>query len=72
MATGDIFELITGFPVGGVPPVLINKNATVFVDPRVMNKKFVVCGGGTNNSLMKMKPELIIDAGAVKKVIAFG
>jgi Cys-tRNA(Pro)/Cys-tRNA(Cys) deacylase len=44
----------TGYPVGGVPP--FGYDATVFIDPRVLDKKEVFGGGGSPRALLKMRP----------------
>ncbi|MFW9965305.1 MAG: aminoacyl-tRNA deacylase [Candidatus Sifarchaeia archaeon] len=55
---------LTGFEVGGTPPIAI-KNATVLIDPRVMEMPEVIGGGGTDRHLLRIKPEEIVkDTGA--------
>jgi len=45
---------ITGYKVGGVPPIL---NIKVSIDKRVMNKEYVYGGGGSDHALLKIKPQ---------------
>ncbi|MHA2031197.1 MAG: aminoacyl-tRNA deacylase [Candidatus Kariarchaeaceae archaeon] len=61
-----------GFPAGGVPPVCLPENLNVYVDPRVLTREYVVGGGGTQSSLMKLPPKLIKESGAVEKIISVG
>lgn len=72
MATPDQILTYTGFPVGGVPPVCLPENILKFVDPRVILKEFVVGGGGTRESLLRLPSKLIAEDGAEKRVISFG
>ena len=70
-STEEVLE-VTGFPVGGVPPVCLGSFAKIYVDPRVLTREYVIGGGGTANSLLKLNPELIRDNGAEEKVVSFG
>ena len=76
MADPDEVLDVTGFPVGGVPPICLStslEHATkIFVDPRVLQRDFVIGGGGTENSLLKLDPKFIIEQGAEVKVVSFG
>ncbi|MFW9768604.1 MAG: aminoacyl-tRNA deacylase [Candidatus Thorarchaeota archaeon] len=59
----EAFEL-TGFKVGGTPPIAIS-NAHVLIDTRVMEMPEVIGGGGTDRHLLRIKPEEIVkDTGA--------
>ena len=72
MATPEqIFNTI-GFPAGGVPPVCLPIDLDVYVDPRVLKRDFVVGGGGTQASLMKLPPHLILESGAEERIISIG
>ncbi|MCR4368868.1 MAG: YbaK/EbsC family protein [archaeon] len=51
---------ITGFEVGGVPPVSIYGIRT-FIDKAVLAKEEVVCGGGDPEHLMRIKVDEIMD-----------
>ena len=42
----------TGYPCGGTPS--FGYNATFLIDPKVMEKKVVYSGGGSENSLVKI------------------
>ena len=50
----EVFEL-TGFPCGGTPG--FGFEAEFLMDPRVLEKETVYLGGGSENSLVKMKSE---------------
>ncbi|MCR4335510.1 MAG: YbaK/EbsC family protein [archaeon] len=51
---------ITGYEVGGVPPISIYGIKT-FIDESVVEKEVIFCGGGDVNHLMKIKPEEILE-----------
>lgn len=53
---------ITGYPVGGVPPVFEGAEgiALFFVDKKVLSKEFVLGGGGDSKSLLKISPAEIL------------
>lgn len=44
----------TGYPCGGTPP--FGYKATFLIDPRVMEKELIYCGGGSEKSLVKINP----------------
>lgn len=72
MATPDeILEMI-GFPAGGVPPVCLPDDLPVYVDPRVLTRDFVVGGGGTQSSLLKLPSKFILESGAKERIISIG
>lgn len=72
MATPEQISKTIGFPAGGVPPVCLPKDISVYVDPRVLKREFVVGGGGTQSALMKLPPHLIIESGAEERIISIG
>jgi len=55
----EVFEA-TGYAVGGVPPISIYGVKTL-LDKKVIEKEEVVCGGGTQNHLMRIKVKEILD-----------
>ncbi|RLF94490.1 hypothetical protein DRN45_03285 [Thermococci archaeon] len=57
LATEEEVLNITGYKVGGVPPILDIK---VLIDKRVMNKEYVYGGGGSEHALLKIKPQDIV------------
>lgn len=72
MATPEEILDLIGFPAGGVPPVCLPHDLTVYVDPRVLTREFVIGGGGSQSSLIKLPPNFIIDSGAINKIISIG
>ena len=58
VATPDeVFER-TGYPCGGTPS--FGFSARFLIDPKVMEMEFVYMGGGSETSLVKIKPSEII------------
>jgi Cys-tRNA(Pro)/Cys-tRNA(Cys) deacylase len=50
----------TGYPCGGVPS--FGFDATFLIDPRVMEKEFVWTSGGSENSLVRIRPQEMLRA----------
>lgn len=61
LATPEEALELTGYAVGGTPPVGI-RNARVLIDPKVMEMDTVIGGGGTDHHLLKIAPEEIVKA----------
>ena len=59
LATSEEVKQITGFEVGAVPPVGVE--VKTIVDPKVLENKFVVGGGGRMDRLSKLSPEKIVE-----------
>jgi len=53
---------ITGYPVGGVPPVFEGAEGIgfFFIDRAVLSREFVLGGGGDSKSLLKISPAEIL------------
>ena len=50
---------ITGYEVGGVPPVGVPLKTVI--DPKVLENEYVIGGGGTTERLLRIKPEKIAE-----------
>lgn len=50
----------TGYAVGGVPS--FGYEATILIDERVMEKPWVLTGGGSDRSLVRIEPETLLKA----------
>ena len=59
MDAGEVLEK-TGYPAGGTPS--FGYNASFLVDERVMEKDFVLSGGGSENSLVRISPKELLKA----------
>jgi prolyl-tRNA editing enzyme YbaK/EbsC (Cys-tRNA(Pro) deacylase) len=67
LATHDEVELVTGYEVGGVPPISIYGTPTI-LDPGVLQHVWVLAGGGTKFSLLKIMSKEIERVGYEVKV----
>jgi prolyl-tRNA editing enzyme YbaK/EbsC (Cys-tRNA(Pro) deacylase) len=65
LATPEEVLTVTGYPVGGVPPVL---NIPVFIDEELLNEDYVYGGGGDDHSLLRFKPRVLVERGFAKPV----
>ena len=65
LATPEEVLAVTGYPVGGVPPVL---NIPVFIDEELLNEDYVYGGGGDDHSLLRFKPQVLVERGFAKPV----
>ncbi|MFW9943724.1 MAG: aminoacyl-tRNA deacylase [Candidatus Sifarchaeia archaeon] len=59
LATPNEALRMTGYEVGGTPPISI-PDARVLIDPNVMAMKEVVGGGGTDRHLLRISPSEIL------------
>ncbi|MEM4257407.1 MAG: YbaK/EbsC family protein [Candidatus Diapherotrites archaeon] len=55
----QVFEM-TGYKVGGVPPISIYGIKTI-IDKKVVKLKEIVCGGGTPENLMQISVKEIME-----------
>jgi prolyl-tRNA editing enzyme YbaK/EbsC (Cys-tRNA(Pro) deacylase) len=65
LATPEEVLAVTGYPIGGVPPVL---NIPVFIDEELLNEDYVYGGGGDDHSLLRFKPQVLVERGFAKPV----
>lgn len=61
LATPDDVVRLTGYEVGGTPPVSIPEVKTL-IDPNVISMEEVVGGGGTDHHLLRINPASILKA----------
>lgn len=66
MATPDEILARTGYPCGGTPS--FGYSATFLVDQKVMEREIVFTGGGSENSLVKIKTAELVRANQGKIV----
>ncbi len=59
LATPEEVKEITGYEVGAVPPIGVKVHT--IVDPRVLEKDFVIGGGGAIDKLLKLDPRKIVE-----------
>ncbi len=56
LATPTEVKRHNGYPVGGVPPVGHKMRIRTVIDTKVMKKKLVYGGGGSDTSMLKIRP----------------
>ena len=61
LASDDMAEAATGYPVGGIPPVGHKKKLRMFLDERILGHEYVWCGGGTRSKLVRLRTEDIVE-----------
>ncbi len=61
LASAEAVQAITGYPAGGVPPFGHLRQLPTFVDPRVLDQDVIFAGGGTDNSLIRLRPQTIVE-----------
>lgn len=59
-ATAEAVLAHTGYAVGGVPS--FGYEARILVDERVMEKPWVLTGGGSDRALVRIEPEALVEA----------
>lgn len=59
-ATAEAVLERTGYAVGGVPS--FGYEATILIDELVMEKPWVLTGGGSDRSLVRIAPEVLLQA----------
>ena len=62
LASPDEVLRVTGYEVGGVPPISIYGVPTI-VDPGVLEHEWVLAGGGSKFALLKIRSEEILRVG---------
>ena len=57
IADAKTVKEVTGFPIGGVPPVAHNKPLKTFIDARLMSFPIVYAAAGTSNAIIGIAPQ---------------
>jgi prolyl-tRNA editing enzyme YbaK/EbsC (Cys-tRNA(Pro) deacylase) len=65
LATPEEVLSVTGYPVGGVPPVL---DIPVFIDEELLSEDYVYGGGGDDHSLLRFRPRDLVEKGLAEPV----
>jgi prolyl-tRNA editing enzyme YbaK/EbsC (Cys-tRNA(Pro) deacylase) len=65
LATPEEVLSVTGYPVGGVPPVL---GVPVFIDGELLSEDYVYGGGGDDHSLLRFRPRDLVEKGLAEPV----
>jgi prolyl-tRNA editing enzyme YbaK/EbsC (Cys-tRNA(Pro) deacylase) len=59
-APAEIVRERTGYAVGGVPS--FGYEATILIDERVMEKPWILTGGGSDRALVRIAPDALVKA----------
>lgn len=59
-ADADTVKAVTGFPVGGVPPVGHAQPMTIFIDQDVLQYDVLYCAGGTPHAVFPIAPQELL------------
>jgi len=51
---------VTGYESGGVPPVCLDERVRTVIDKRVLERDYVVGGGGSTHALLKLPVSLLL------------
>jgi len=60
LADADTVLEVTGYPIGGVPPIGHSQNMPAFIDPSVLAYDEVYAGGGGGKTLVRLNPKEIL------------
>ena len=59
----DEVEVLTGYPVGGVPPIALPEGVKVVLDRSLLDRDVVYGGGGDVNLLLEFQPRVLVELG---------
>lgn len=67
-ASAEQTRELTGMEIGGVTPLCLPANLAVWVDAAVMDREYVVLGGGNRSSKIKADPRILLQQANVEVV----
>jgi prolyl-tRNA editing enzyme YbaK/EbsC (Cys-tRNA(Pro) deacylase) len=69
-ADAEFVRQVTGFPIGGVPPVAHTQPIETIIDEDLMQYQEIWAAAGTPNAVFPLKPQqlVLITAGKVEKI----
>jgi prolyl-tRNA editing enzyme YbaK/EbsC (Cys-tRNA(Pro) deacylase) len=69
-ADAEFVRQVTGFPIGGVPPVAHTQPIETIIDKDLMQYQEIWAAAGTPNAVFPLKPQqlVLITAGKVEKI----
>jgi prolyl-tRNA editing enzyme YbaK/EbsC (Cys-tRNA(Pro) deacylase) len=68
LAGAAAVRAITGYPVGGVPPLGHPRRLRTLIDRRVLDQPEVFAGGGAVDALLRITPAEIVRVTGAEKV----
>ena len=67
-ASADETREMTGMEIGGVTPLCLPEALPVWIDAAVMDREYVVLGGGNRHSKIKADPRILLQQSGVEVV----
>lgn len=67
-AAADPVRVLTGMEIGGVTPFGLPGDLPILVDSRVLERPWVVLGGGNRSSKLKVTPDVLTRLPAVRVI----
>jgi prolyl-tRNA editing enzyme YbaK/EbsC (Cys-tRNA(Pro) deacylase) len=64
-ARGEEIERLTGMAIGGVTPIGLPSDIPLWVDSRVMERRWIILGGGSRSRKVLAPPEILVALGCV-------
>ena len=61
LADADTVLKMTGYSIGGVPPIGVSQTMPAFIDPSVLAHDEVYAGGGGGNAIVRLNPKDILE-----------
>lgn len=58
-ASADQTRELTGMEIGGVTPISLPESLPIWVDSNVMDRDYIILGGGNRTSKLKVIPQLL-------------
>ena len=68
-ASADETREITGMEIGGVTPLALADDLPIWVDDAVMQREYIVLGGGNRSCKLKVDPHVLIQQSSVEVVV---
>jgi len=60
LAEAEVVLSLTGYPVGGLPPFGHSQRLPTVIDRRVLGRRLVFAGGGSDRTLVRLSPHEIV------------
>ena len=67
-ASAEQTRELTGMEIGGVTPLCLPADLSIWIDAAVMDCEYVVLGGGNRNSKIKTDPRILLQQANVEVV----
>ena len=58
-ASADETRQLTGMEIGGVTPLALPADLEIWIDAHVMQRDYIILGGGNRTSKLKVQPQIL-------------